>query len=150
MSRRDLDSWMSSRTPEEGAEAQAIGAFLTVLRHKAILVEGADLDRLAYLADNAKSERHRLRASQLLGGWRQRAAEAVAQATAIKEQVMDAKGLSQARTQVNVLSFQGFDLERLKRLAAGEPLCSPRWGTRRELARPAPAWSGPAGTPPRR
>jgi hypothetical protein len=121
MSKPHLDAWMSSRSPDEGAEAQAIGAFLTVLKHKAVL-EGADLDRLDQIAESGKSERHRLRAAQLLGGWRQRAADALANATAIKEQVMDAKGLSKAGTQVGVFDFTGMSLEKLKALAEGKPL----------------------------
>lgn len=124
MSRHHLDAWMSSRTSDEGAEAQAIGAFLTVLKHKSIL-EGADLDRLAQIAESGKSERHRLRAAQLFGGWRQRAADALAGAMAVKEQVMDAKGLTKANTQVAVLNFGGMDLERLKALAEGRPLNLP-------------------------
>jgi len=123
MSRHHLDACMSGHTPEEGAEAQAVGALLTVLKHKSIL-EGADLDRLAQIAETGKSERHRLRAAQLLGGWRQRAADALAAAMAVKEQVMDAKGLTKAGTQVNVLSFAGMDLEKLKALAEGRPLSS--------------------------
>lgn len=120
MSKPRLDAWMSSRTPDEGAEAQAIGAFVTVLKHKAIL-DGADLDRLAQIAETGKSERHRLRAAQLLGGWRQRAADALANATAIKEQVMDAKGLSKAGTQVAVFDFTGMSMEKLRALAEGKP-----------------------------
>jgi hypothetical protein len=120
MSKTHLDAWMSSRTVYEGAEAQAIGAFLTVLKHKSIL-EGADLDRLAQIAETGESERHRLRAAQLLGGWRQRAADALAGAMAVKEQVMDAKGLTKAGTQVAVLNFGGMSMERLKALAEGKP-----------------------------
>lgn len=110
---------MSSRTPDEGAEAQAIGAFLTVLRHKAIL-DGVDLDGLAHIAQHGKSERHRLRALQLLNGSRQRAGDSAAHHLAVKEQVLDAKGLRQDGPRVQVLSFEGMDLERLKALAAGE------------------------------
>ena len=121
MTKRDLDAWLSSRTPEEGAEAQAIAAFLTVLTHKAIL-EGVDLDQLAHIAKNGKSERHRLRASQLLSGARQRAGDSAAHHLAVKEQVMDAKGLRKDAPQVQVFNFRDADLARLQALAQGEPL----------------------------
>lgn len=88
-----LNEFLRNTPPEEQAEATALAAYLQVLKHKKIL-EGVDLDRLAYIAENGKSETHRHRASQLLSGARQRAAEALAHATGVREEILDEKGLS--------------------------------------------------------
>ena len=121
MTRRDLQDFLNSRTPEEGAERQAITAFLSVLKHKAIL-EAKDIDALADIAENGKSERDRVRAAEMLATVRQRAAEAVAHATGIREEVLDAKGLRQEGPKVQVFSFEGMDLDKLKALAEGRSL----------------------------
>lgn len=68
------------------------------------------------------STRDRVRAGEMLNVSRQKAADSLAAATAVREDVMDQKGLKAGGPQVNVLSFQGMDLERLKALAEGKPL----------------------------
>ncbi len=75
---------------------------------------------VAFIAENGKSERHRLRASQLLNGARQRAADALAHATGVREEVLDGKGLSQKGTQVAVFDFSGLSMEKLQALARGD------------------------------
>lgn len=77
MKESHLNAGVTSATPEQQGEAQAIAVFLTVLK-RASIVSGADLDHLAKIAQSGKRERHRIRASLLLGGWRQRAADTLA------------------------------------------------------------------------
>src|SRR5262245_8544178 len=88
------------------------------------ILEGVDLDGLAHIAQHGIKERHRLRAQQLVYGARQRAADALASSLAVKEQVMEARGLSKVQAQVAVLSFQGMDVAKLQALAEGRWLPS--------------------------
>lgn len=121
MSKKDLDDFLASRSPEEGAERQALKAYLTVLKHKALL-DAKDIDALAEIAEHGKSERDRVRAGEMLNVARQKAADALAHATGVREEVLDAKGLRQEGPRLQVFNFQGMDLERLKALAAGKPM----------------------------
>lgn len=121
MSWRDLVNFLRSCSPEEGAERQALTAYLCVLKHKAILA-AVDIDSLAEIAQNGKSERDRVRAAEMLNVARQKAADAVAHATGIREESLDAKGLRQEGPKVQVFDFRGMDADKLKALAEGKPL----------------------------
>lgn len=120
MSKKHLNDYVNSRTADEGLERQAFKAWMTVLNHKAIL-EGKDLDALAHVAEFGEG-RDKVRAAERLAEERGKAAEGIAHNTAMREEIMEAKGLRQEGTKVQVFAFEGMDLERLKALAEGRLL----------------------------
>lgn len=105
--------------PEERERHETARALLTVLRHKAIL-DAVDLERLADLAENAKSERLRLRAAQALQKARQDATRTLADLEGVREETLRDKGLAKSTTHhVHSLDVTGLPMEKLRQLASG-------------------------------
>lgn len=106
---------------EEREHFQACQAWLQVLQHKAIK-DATDLKVLQDMAENALSERHRIRASEALLKARQQAAEKLAYTEAHREEIMKEKGLNKSTHEhVHKLDMGSLPLDKLRELAAGGP-----------------------------